>query len=251
MSFVPEMAEHGTGAFSVRVPRFSRWCSAECEAASAKRADDEKRADAARFREEMASRDPEEVLLKAGFVDQELFGCHLGNFDRSTKLLDDRWKVAYDFAAGKSSAPALSMLGFAGRGKTHLARGIARSWIKQGREVRYFTLIDIIARCKRLMNSGAESPDEYISWIGRFNGLVIIDELGRSGNGSWVTNSVLYPLVSQRKDRPTVFISNVSLEHLADYYDEAVSSRLSRSEVIWFPEEMKDFRLEKPVKKAT
>lgn len=243
--FEPEMMEVGFGSYRSRVRRFGRLCSkcgpGEDERRAARAAVDAK--DLAEIkRQQLAARDPEEALLAAGFADPDLFGQHLRTFERSTGLQQERWQVAYEFAAGRLKRSNLAMLGHPGRGKTHLARGIACSWIMQGREVRYLLLGDLIAKCKDLMGRDGETPDQYISRLYRFDGLLIVDELGRSSSGDWVTNSVLYPLVDRRKSVPTVWLSNFPLEHLEKHYDSAVVSRLNKGQVIWFPEDMEDFR---------
>ena len=244
--FVPEMMEIGFSGYHSRVPRFGRLCSDRCvQAEEESRQEDAAEADrrlAEKYRREMAGRDPEDALLRAGFSDKELFGKHLGNFERLTSRHEERWRQVYEFARGGADRQSLVMLGEPGRGKTHLARGIARSWVQLGREVRYYKLGDLIARCKELMGGGGESPEQYVAWICRFPGLVIIDELGRSAGNNWDTNQVVYQLADKRQGRPTVWISNFSLEYLADHYDEAVSSRLQRGLVIHFPSQMEDFR---------
>lgn len=248
-SYLPELVEYGEGAFRVRVPKFAKYC-ADCGPNVEQWQQEKDQILNARLveekRKQLSDQDPEDVLRSRGFFDAELSGKHLGTFIRKTALLEERWQVARDYAAGNLRETSLFFYGFPGRGKTHLARGIARSLIQQGEEIRYWKLGDIIAKCKALMNGGGETPDQYIAWICRFPGLAIIDELGRSAGKGWDIDSVVFPLLDRRQDLPTVWISNYPPKYLGEHYDEAVQSRLCSSKKIRhlaFPEDMDDFRL--------
>jgi DNA replication protein DnaC len=213
------------------------------DAESARLAESSRRlAEAERSAEEIRGRDPEEMLRRFGFRDSELEGKDLRNFCCPTALHADRLTLAKKFAGSRTERPGLALLGSPGRGKTHLARGIARSLVLQGKEFRYWKLQDVIAECKRRFRSERETADDYIAWICSFPGLVIIDELGRSRGDQWDTDSVVYPLADRRMALPTIWISNFNLSALEAKYDEAVVSRLMRCQVVTFPDEMEDFR---------
>ena len=247
--FTPQMVDHSANGFSVKVPRFGGYC-AECgpQIDQLQREEEEKMKSSliSKQADELANLNPEAALLSRGFSDAELFGKHLGNFRRNNHALEERWKVARDYAAGEIEASALFFYGFPGRGKTHLARGIARSFLQQGKDIRYWKLGDIIAKCKSLMSGGGETPDQYISWICKFPGLAIIDELGRSAGKEWDIDSVVFPLLDRRQDRQTIWISNYPPDYLGGHYDEAVQSRLCNSRKVRhleFPQTLNDFRL--------
>lgn len=196
----------------------------------------------ARAAESVLEQDPDAVLYRFGFRDAELAGKDLRSFSTPTALHGDRLDLAKRFAGGRTERPGLAMLGSPGRGKTHLARGIARSFVLQGKPFRYWKLQDVIGECKRRFRGGSETADDYIGWIGSFPGLVIIDELGRSRGDQWDTDSVVYPIADRRMALPTIWISNYNLSALEVKYDEAVVSRLMRCQVVTFPDEMEDFR---------
>lgn len=235
VSFSPELLEIGFPGYQSQVPRFGPCCSKDCEDALLRPKP------VVELRPVPA--DPEAALKAAGFDDPELFGKHLGNFERSTERLEGFWQLSAKFAGQKGSGRlSLALLGATGRGKTHLARGIARSWLRQGRDVRYVRLQPLIERCKGLMDGSQESPEQFIGQLCRFKGLLILDELGRSAGNTWDTNQVVYPLMDRCRALPTVVISNFTLGELEFHYDAAIPSRLNCCEVVFFSDDMEDFR---------
>jgi len=229
------------GARIPKAPRCPECYAREEEEREVRRLAAEREA-AEREKAERLARDPDQLLWRFGFRDQELVGKDLRNFECPTRDHVVRLEIAKRFAGGQTDRPGLVLLGCPGRGKTHLARGIARSWVRQGKEFRYWKLQDIIAECKRKFRGGGETADDFIAWIGSFPGLVIIDELGRSRGDQWDTDCIVYPLADRRMARPTIWISNYNLANLAQKYDEAVVSRLMRCQVVAFPDSMVDFR---------
>lgn len=187
--------------------------------------------------------DPETAMRRMGFDDDTLVGKGLHNYearnDRQKRMLE----AARMFAAGEANRFGLFMAGAPGRGKTHLARGIALHCLLQGKGFRYKRIQDLVAECKKRMGpDSSETPEQHVSWLCDFNELLIIDELGRTRGGEWDTDCVIYPLVDRRKSKPTIFISNYSLEQLTEKYDEAITSRLQLCTVMAFPKEMEDYR---------
>lgn len=231
-------------AFGVVIPKLPRCpeCLAREQEAQEAVEEAERVAAEERARAEIREQDPDVVLRRFGFLDRELEGKDLTSFSVPTDLHRSRLELAKRFSGGRLERPGMLLVGHPGRGKTHLARGIARSYVRQGLEFRYWKLQDVIAECKRRFRSDRETADDYVAWIGNFPGLVIIDELGRSRGDQWDTDCVVYPLADRRMAKPTIWISNFGLAELERKYDEAVVSRLQRCEVVTFPETMEDWR---------
>jgi DNA replication protein DnaC len=185
----------------------------------------------------------EQYLHRQGWHRQPaLDGKTLENFDQTTPEIKARLRVIRQYVGGELG-DTLLMFGAPGRGKTHLARGIMAEFARQGRRGIYWPLMQLIGKLKGLMNGGVETPDSYVDWLCRFQGLLIIDELGRSKGGDWDRDNVIYPLTDRRQNLPTVWISNYDTTQLESIYDGAIVSRLMAGRVISFPERyMADWR---------
>lgn len=185
----------------------------------------------------------ETAMLRMGFDDSTLFAKGLHNFESVTDIQRRLLQVARAFSESKLERPGLFMVGSPGRGKTHLARGIAEHFLARGIGFRYKRLQNLMAECRhRMQKDSSESPEQHIAWFCNFPGLLIIDELGRTRGGDWDVSNLVYPLVDMRKTRPTIFISNYSLQQLTEKYDEAITSRLQLCTVMAFSGEMEDYR---------
>lgn len=122
-----------------------------------------------------------------------------------------------------------------GTGKSALAQIIVNKAISDGRNAIYKTTQGILSYCKRCMDRPTiETSEAYIDFLCDFNGLLVIDEIGRSKGGDWDKNQILFRLIDNRADKYNIWISNWNLEDLAEHYDNAISSRLQFSDIVGF-----------------
>jgi DNA replication protein DnaC len=122
-----------------------------------------------------------------------------------------------------------------GTGKTSLAKAIVGKAINEGRSAMYKTTQDIISYCKRCMDRPTiETAEAYIDFLCEYNGLLVVDEIGRTKGGDWDKNQIIFPLLDKRADKYNIWISNWSLAELAEHYDNAISSRLQIADVVGF-----------------
>lgn len=193
--------------------------------------------------------DPETQISVEGFLyrqgwhrNQSMAGKTFDNFKVDTEDQGSRLSASRKYAEGKTRHKTMLMYGAPGRGKSHLARGIAaHRAINGGRSV-YWPLMQLIGKLKAAMDNPYSSPDSEVDWLCRYKGLLIIDEIGRSKGGSWDRDNVIYPLLDQRQNLPTVWISNWTPEELVSTYDEAIVSRLTAGHSMPFNKSLQDMR---------
>lgn len=185
---------------------------------------------------------PGDLLPLEGYLDHQgwhrnsaLAGKTFDNFEATTPELVARLKFASQYAARETGKDSLLLWGSPGRGKSHLARGIMAEEAKAGTSCIYWPLMQLVAMLKGMMGKySIETPDSYVDWLCRFDGLLVIDELGRSAGGNWDRDQVIYPLADRRQHKRTVWISNYSPDQLTEIYDEAIVSRLMAGSVVSF-----------------
>ena len=129
-----------------------------------------------------------------------------------------------------------------GTGKTSLALLMMEAAKAEERRVIYRTVPEIISTCRLKMNpANAGTPDEYINDLCQFKGLLIIDEIGRSKGDNWDKKEILFQLFDSRQDKHNLWISNYSLNQLAEHYDPSIASRMQIAYMIGF-DGLEDYR---------
>ena len=137
--------------------------------------------------------------------------------------------------AGQS--PWLILLGTSGTGKTYLARKIWQWWFKWGawktvqgkagalqvrRSGQFCLWADFIAECR---DKDSSRMDDLVR-----DDLVVLDDIGAGADTrKWMADK-LYHIVEKRLTLNKAFIAtaNLSLDQLAEAYDQRISSRLLR-----------------------
>ena len=117
----------------------------------------------------------------------------------------------------------LSLFGTYGCGKTHLAAAIANDLLARQVPVLFVVVPDLLDHLRSTF-----APDSSVSYDDRFDavknaGLLVLDDLGTESTTTWAREK-LYQLVNYRYNQrlPTVFTSNVRLDHL----DPRIASRM-------------------------
>jgi DNA replication protein DnaC len=157
------------------------------------------------------------------------------DWETPTKRHGDIRSLAEKYHLKEVDRKSLFFYGPPGTGKTSLAKAIVSAAKAEGRPAIYRTVQDIVSRCKRCIESPeVETVEAYLNWLFSFNGLLVIDEIGRTKGGDWDKNQILFPLIDKRIDKHNIWISNYSLDELARHYDAAISSRFQTATIIGF-----------------
>lgn len=139
------------------------------------------------------------------------------------------------------------LAGETGVGKTHLMQCIAKELIDRNILVTLTTSFamnqDFLKSyaCKDLEEKN-DILDKYLN-----TQVLFIDDLGTELRRPDVTVNYLYLILNERKVKklPTIITSNLTLEEIADYYDERISSRIAdKSTSICVYIKGKDLRLQ-------
>ena len=117
-------------------------------------------------------------------------------------------------------------VGKPGTGKTHLAAGIALSIMQQQRTALFVTVQRLIRRVKDSWRTKQETESEVINAFASPD-LLILDEVGVQF-GSEFEKQLLFDVLNERyeKLKPSILLSNIPNEQLADYLGERVMDRL-------------------------
>ncbi len=149
---------------------------------------------------------------------------------------------AYDAAKVFAEHPSgwLYLVGPTGVGKTHLAAAIVGEGIKQGSEVLYRFVPDLLDDLRRSYGPTGNKSFDYTFGKVRDVELLVLDDLGAEASTAWAEEK-LYQLIVHRHDAmmPTVFTSRIALEtvggsetRITTRYSDAIVSRLSDANVV-------------------
>tara|TARA_B100000214_G_scaffold234871_1_gene171662 strand:- start:267 stop:1043 length:777 start_codon:yes stop_codon:yes gene_type:complete len=117
-------------------------------------------------------------------------------------------------------------VGKPGTGKTHLAIGIALAVMQQKRSALFVTVQRLIRRVKDSWHTKDETESQVVE-VYASPDLLILDEVGVQF-GSEFEKQVLFDVLNTRYEnrKPSILLSNIPLEQLADYLGERVTDRL-------------------------
>lgn len=119
-------------------------------------------------------------------------------------------------------------LGKPGTGKTHLAAGIGMQLLRdQNRRVMFTTVIRAVRRVKETWARGSEESEAEAIRSMVLPDLLILDEVGIQF-GSDTERNILFDLINERyeKCRPTLILSNLSVEEVSTFLGERIMDRL-------------------------
>lgn len=135
---------------------------------------------------------------------------------------------ADDFDAAVKTGRSALFVGLPGTGKTHLAVGIGMEVMERdNRSVLFTTVMRAVRRVKDTWSRGsAESESDAIAAL-VFPDLLILDEVGVQF-GSDTEKLILFDVLNERYERrrPTILMSNLTIEEVADFLGERIIDRL-------------------------
>lgn len=152
----------------------------------------------------------------------------LESFHVKTAAQETALKAAVEFVVNFESkiktGTGLVFCGRPGTGKTLLACAIANSLIAKGRPCHYVGAWWAIEAVKQGFE-GKKTLENILAYSGYQ--LLVVDEIGRQW-GSEAERMIMYQIINKRYEamRPTIVISNLDLEELQKYLDEATIDRL-------------------------
>ena len=143
------------------------------------------------------------------------------------------------FRPGKES---ICLYGKGGRGKTHLALGVARAARQEGCTVLALKAIDLLTRIKRTYDKKDTEAEIQIMRVMKQVDLLVIDDLGLEKSSEWVL-SKFYEIIDYRhRRRTTIFTTNLTGGEMEAKEGMALVSRVWGSEIRILLEG-KDYRL--------
>jgi len=204
----------------------------ECSKCMIERRDAEAKEQIARDKKAEVEREQRRWAAKIGsaaiperFKDRTL-DSYIAQTSGQQKALAFAKEYAKNFDQVIKTGRSAIFVGKPGTGKTHLAIGIALSIMQQQRQPVFVTVQRLIRRVKDSWQTKAETEGEVIDAFASPD-LLILDEVGVQF-GSEFEKQLLFDVLNERyeKLKPSILLSNIPSEQLADYLGERVTDRL-------------------------
>lgn len=124
---------------------------------------------------------------------------------------------------------SLIFSGMLGTGKTHLAIGIAKVFLENGKQPVFISLIKAIRLIKSTYGNRSDRGLSEAQAIAQFvdPDLLILDEVGVQFN-SETERMCLFEIVNERyeQSKPTIFLSNLTLKEMSEVVGERIMDRM-------------------------
>lgn len=158
--------------------------------------------------------------------------CSFANYQATCKGSQSALKAAQSYVAkfvdiGAKGA-GLIFCGKLGTGKTHLAISIAKEIAKQGSQVKYINLLDLIRKVRSSWKDDSGlSETQILKIIADFD-LLVIDEIGVQ-NGTENERTILFDIINSRYENmvPTIIISNLAIDEIKQLISERSVDRIT------------------------
>lgn len=198
-----------------------------CEA-EARKAENEKAEEARRRNEVLRWR---ASVGSAGIPDrfrEKSLDSFVAETPEQQRALRSAQRYASEFDEALRTGRSLMFLGKPGTGKTHLAAGIALQLMRdQSRRVLFTTVLRAVRRVKDTWVKGCNKSESDVIREMVLPDLLILDEVGVQF-GSDFERNILFDLLNERYEacKPTLILSNLSLEEVGDFLGERIMDRL-------------------------
>lgn len=172
--------------------------------------------------------------LVAANVDRLFKSINLINDPLHQRMTLDNFKVEsksqkqalYFFRQYQLGSGGICLYGYAGRGKTHLAMGLAQRIKAQGHSVIVLKVIDLLNRIKKSYEGKSLDTETDVINTLRNVELLVIDDIGVENSTDWA-NEKLYEIIDYRhKRKPVLFTTNLSGKEIEDKKGVGLVSRI-------------------------
>lgn len=197
----------------------------EIERENARKEAEDARTEAKRSAE--AKESMRNALIPPRFADRTLENYRTDAHEGQKRALEVALEYASDIDGAIQSGRCLVLCGRPGTGKTHLAIGIAKKFIEQGRSARFTSAMNAIRAVRDTYRSDSTTTERKVIEEFTKPDLVIIDEVGNQF-GTDAEKITLFDLINARYEqvRPMIVISNLRIDEVSNFLGERAFDRL-------------------------
>lgn len=132
-----------------------------------------------------------------------------------------RYLMTYEYCP-----EGICLYGYPGRGKTHLAIGLARKLRSEGCTVLAIKSIDLLNRIKKTYDKRDDAEEiEIMNTLKRVD-VLVIDDIGQEKGTEWVQAKFYEVIDTRHKRRPTIFTTNLGEEEMEKKLNGGLVSRI-------------------------
>ncbi|WP_234818957.1 ATP-binding protein [Cupriavidus metallidurans] len=166
------------------------------------------------------------AAIPARFMDRRLSN-YVPQCEAAKKALLIASNYADNFELACETGASLILCGGVGTGKTHLAIGIAHEILARDKSAVFTSVMSAIRRVKETYSRDSDEQESVVIDMFTRPDLLILDEVGVQF-GSDTEKLILFEIINGRYERmrPTIVISNLAKDALAQFIGERAFDRL-------------------------